>query len=101
MAFLWSPELWGWFVWVVLCVRKQRVEYSALDLCYHTKSSTTYTRDAIYMISNATSIREWLSYGRLWDGVDHGGLSRLTGDTWLDDLFWRVATGGKPSCYYM
>ena len=92
MAFLWSPELWGWFVWVVLCVRKQRVEYSALDLCHHTKSSTTYTRDAIYMATETTGNRECLSYGYMSTGVAYGGLFYFRSGTGLGNMSWYIAT---------
>lgn len=48
-------------------------------------------KDAIYM-HHDTSIREWISYGYLRDGVDHSGLSFLDGHYWLGHLYWGIAT---------
>ena len=59
-------------------------------------SSTTYTRDAIYMESNLITTRAWLSFGYLWNGVGLGGLSTLFGHTWLGNLIWIIAT--RLSC---
>ena len=55
-------------------------------------SSTTYTRDAIYMVSNIITIYEWMSYGYLWTGIAYGGLSGLYGRNWFGDLLWYFAT---------
>ena len=46
----------------------------------------------IYMSSNDTSIREWLSYGGLEYGVALGGLSHLRDYTGLGGIGWRTAT---------
>ena len=59
-------------------------------------SSTTYTRDAIYLHSNVTGNREWLSYGSLGRGVASGGLSSLSGHHGLGTLIWYLAT--RLSC---
>ena len=55
-------------------------------------SSTTYTRDAIYMDANTIGTREWLSYGDLGHGVGRAGLSYLNGIGGLGDLYWGIAT---------
>ena len=54
---------------------------------------------AIY-IHNNTGTREWLSYG-YFGYVALGGLSTLNGSNVLVNMFFHLATGGKPSCYYM
>lgn len=51
-------------------------------------SSSTYTRDAFYMNSNATGTCEWPARGALSTGVGTAGLSCLSGYLGLLDASW-------------
>lgn len=49
-------------------------------------------KDAIYLNSNVITTREWLSYGYLWNGIDHSGLFSLHGTNGLSSLYCVFAT---------
>lgn len=51
-------------------------------------SSSTYTRDAIYMNANVTGTREMLVFGALNHGSGFAGLSCLNGSSSLGDSNW-------------
>lgn len=53
--------------------------------------------DAIYLHSNVTGNREWLSYGNLWYGITMGGLYYLLSNNGLGDKSWPFAT----NAFYM
>ncbi|MCD7784560.1 MAG: phage baseplate upper protein [Oscillospiraceae bacterium] len=53
-------------------------------------SSSTYTRDAIYMNSNATGIREWLARANLNNGSGTGGLSGVHGNHGVSSATWHI-----------
>lgn len=51
-------------------------------------SSTTFTRDAIYLNSKVTGTRECLAFCSLYNGVGSGGLSCLNGHSALSLAAW-------------
>ncbi|MCD7888332.1 MAG: hypothetical protein LUG23_00130 [Oscillospiraceae bacterium] len=53
-------------------------------------SSSTYTRDAIYLNANATGTREMLVRGALNYGVAHGGLSCVLGINGVSYAVWNI-----------
>ena len=55
-------------------------------------SIATYTRDAIDMVDNTITIRQWRSYGYLVSGVSPGGLFSLNGSSGMGLLYWYFAT---------
>lgn len=56
-------------------------------------SSSTYTRDGIYLLADSTSVYEWLSFGHLYNGVEGGGLSAVTGHDGLGVAYWNISGG--------
>jgi len=60
-------------------------------------SSSTYTRDAFYMVHNATGIRAWLARGTLSAGVGLAGLSCLGGNDGLTAPVWHSASRLSPN----
>ena len=60
-------------------------------------SSSTYTRDAMYMNKNSTTgTREWLAYGHLNNGAN-AGLSCLNGNNGLSNANWNVLARLSPN----
>lgn len=75
--------------------------YSPLGVLFPTKytggSSSTYTRDQVYLNAATVSTREWLAFGALSNGSSLAGLSCLLGSGSLSDAHWYLLGRLSPN----
>ena len=60
-------------------------------------SSSTYTRDEMYLNGATEGIREWLARGNLGNGVSYAGLSYIYGNYDVSDARWYIVGRLSPN----